>query len=924
MHKFLLTAALLFLSGASLFAQFPTTPKSKPIAVRRVNGVVRDSLGKAVPAAAVRLVSSKDTLHTLTSEYGVFNFPVVHSESFTLEVQMASYHPFFKKYFLNDTRPILVLPPLILTSSLVQLKGIVVTTAKGPQQRGDTTEFWAKDYIVREYARLEDMLKRMEGFSTDANGRLSYNGKPVNKALFNGAKYFDGDVAAAIKELPADIVERIQVIQDNEDGTGPKSSPAAPSSQTLNIVTKVDKSAGQMYLVALEAGTNDRYKESGSAKTIDGQRMWSVNVSNIQEPAGIVSTRETPLGSISNMTEYMLRGSGGGSAGGRSNGTAAKVIYNDKIGKLGLNLLYEFYRTHNLNESEEVSEEFYKEGSLKRNSKNKSDNTDTRHALSVSADLHNKEFRMMTNLIANLINSENENLREINQTGILDNLQRTAMGRHSQSPTLQANSVFTFYERRKVSLVIKVNNLINKLNGSGNDNTDIFSTNNTKPDSSLYLLQQQKTLSSNNSIGAVLSYKKKAYTFSLDVSPLVDKNANINYRDELIHGQPPRRLDELSNDNVLINYRIPVRLGLSYSVGKLSLDVRGTYETIWRNAKFNMKDLALSNHSAVFLPGMMFRYDFGAVGTLSLNYNRLVNLPSLLQLSASPYYTTPFDVAIGNPNLKNGIINNYSMNYTYPIPRARLLFSAGTSLNKTSNNIGANRLIQIDSETHTIRTETYYLNVAGGEDKSVDYTLSKNFKLMNTSLRFGGRNQWRYQIYLADGNHEMTHQQMNRYDFTAMLKPIKWLDLAPSLVYNSNNNKNSLQPGRPLFDNQLNLQLDASIFFTPDFKMNISARQNISRASSMFVNQHPFILNANIEKRILKKKDAIISFMVMDAFQQNNNNVITQTVTGYSNAISNLKSRYFLCQLLWSPQRFIRSKLASGERRGDGSFVPER
>ena len=921
MYNILLIVALLLMSGAGLFAQVSSKPNPKPVLIRRVNGVVRDSLGKIIPSAAVRLVSSKDTLHTVTSDHGVFNFPAVHSENFTIEVQVMSYHPYYKKYFLNDTKPILVLPPVVMTSSLVQLKGIVVSTTKGPQERGDTTEFWAKDYIVRDYARLEDMLKRMEGFSTDANGMLSYHGKPVSRALFNGTKYFDGDVAAAIKELPADIVERIQIIQDNESGTGARQTASEPSSQTLNIITKADKSAGQMYQVNMEAGTQDRYTGALSARTIDGTKQWAVAAAGMQEPLGIIGSE--PIGTISNICDRLGVKGGSGGSGGMSKNSLARVQYNNNIGLLKYDIGYLFNRRHSLSETENLSEDFFKEGSLKKNTKSREDNTITSHTVDLKAFYSKGDFTMMTMASAGISRSRNENFREIHQTGILENLQRLTTGKSSDVPVFDLSSGLKFFATRKVKLDIGVHVGSSSTDGSGHDNTDTYSVNTANPDSSLYLLQQQKTAVVNHSLTVALTYEwRKKFVFVLKTIPAFNKNTDINYRDQVIPGQPVKRLNDLSNDNMLLNYRLPNSLYLTYKPNEIfSLELRGNYEINWQRSRLHLKELDLSRRTTVFLPGITAKYSNKYFGELSLSYDRDIHLPTLLQLNTKPYYTSPFDVVIGNMNLENGLINRWQLEDHGVIPKINLDIIAGFNYSRTSNDIAGNRLIRIDTATNTIRTETYYLNVKGGDSKSLYYFLSKNISNMNITLKLDGRMEWGQQVYFANNSREQTDQRSMNYDFYAWFTPLKWLDIAPALGYSSNNNRNTLQPGRPLYNNEFNAQIKGAVYLPGDLKVNVSARQNIITANSLSASQHPFILNANMEKRFGKKKDAVISFVVMDAFQQNNNNIISQSVTGYSNAFSSVKSRYFLCQLAWYPQRFTRSKAATGARRGDGSFV---
>lgn len=904
---------------AALLAQVYEKPAAKLLPVRRVNGIVRDSLGRKIPSAAVRLISPKDTLHTVTSEYGVFNFPVVRSESFTLEVQVMSYRPYRKKYFLNDTKPVLVLPPVVMGSGMVQLKEVAVTTAKGPQERGDTTEFWAKDYVVRDLARLEDMLKKMEGFQTDANGQLTYRGKPINRALFNGAKYFNGDVAAAIKELPADIVERIQVIQDNENGTGPRLSKSEASSQTLNVVTKADKSAGRMYHVVAEGGSLDRYRAAASAKSIDGWKQWSLSAAGSQEPQGVISS--DPVGTISGMGSPFS--SGGGGSGGLAKVLNTQMHYGNTIGKLNFGADYSIGRKHQVSEVESFSEEFYKEGSLKRNTRRSAQNTSTDQTLTMSARLNKNDFSMMTTVTVSQSRSENENNSEVRQSGILSNLQRMSLDNTMNVPSYSLASFMTFFSSRKVRLTLNISSGSKGLKSSGKDNTDTYGDNAAKADSSLYLLQRQTSSTLYNAISAALAYTwRQKFTFLLRIAPSISKSIDVNYRDQVTPGQEVKRLNELSNDNTLREYKLPATLSVKYSYNtKISLELAGKYEVNWQHTQLHLKELDLSTRTGAFLPSVTLDYAPSTAGSVTASYSRDIRLPSLLQLNEKPYFVTPFDVVIGNKELAAGMTDNWRLRGSYMFPQAGVQVSGELNYSQLHNEIGANRLVRIDTVTKTIRTETYYLNMKGGNSKNAFYSLAKNLRELKIVLKLDGYLMWSKQLYLADGQQAITLQRNANHAFTTSFTPVKWLDIASAVAYTGSRNINSLQPGRPLYNNEFNVLLKGAFFLPADVKINLSGRQNIVRASSLPGTLHPLVINANIEKRFLKKKDAVVSFVVMDLLRQNYYNVIAQTVTGYSSVMSAMDSRYFLVQLAWYPQRFTKSKAAGGARRGDGSFV---
>ncbi|QKJ32435.1 von Willebrand factor type A domain-containing protein [Mucilaginibacter mali] len=83
---------------------------------------------------------------------------------------------------------------------------------------------------------LEDLLKKMEGLSVDDKGNLSSKGQAVTKIKLNGKDYAGGDVAKAIQNLPADIIEKVQMIDDYGD----QAAKNGIKTSVLNITTRAD------------------------------------------------------------------------------------------------------------------------------------------------------------------------------------------------------------------------------------------------------------------------------------------------------------------------------------------------------------------------------------------------------------------------------------------------------------------------------------------------------------------------------------------------------------------------------------------------------------------------------------------------------------------------------------------------------------
>src|SRR5690606_7344003 len=126
--------------------------------------------------------------------HGVFVIPQVPSAEFLLMIRGMGYEHFVRRYFMNDSRARLQIPEIILPIRSELLEEIDVTRTPGPVVTGDTTEYWAEDYIVRSFVRLKDLLEQMEGITINEEGSVFHNGIRVVKALFNNVEYFSGSI----------------------------------------------------------------------------------------------------------------------------------------------------------------------------------------------------------------------------------------------------------------------------------------------------------------------------------------------------------------------------------------------------------------------------------------------------------------------------------------------------------------------------------------------------------------------------------------------------------------------------------------------------------------------------------------------------------------------------------------------------------
>jgi len=108
-------------------------------------------------------------------------------------------------------------------------------TNPGIVYKTDTVEYRASAYKVKANETVNDLLKNMEGFQVGADGSVTHQGQAVTKVRLNGKDYAGGDVKQATKNLPPDIIEKIQVVDDYGDQANKTGIKSGDSNKTLNF-----------------------------------------------------------------------------------------------------------------------------------------------------------------------------------------------------------------------------------------------------------------------------------------------------------------------------------------------------------------------------------------------------------------------------------------------------------------------------------------------------------------------------------------------------------------------------------------------------------------------------------------------------------------------------------------------------------------
>ena len=239
-----------------------------------VTGTVVDGGdGQPLPGATVLLVGT-DSARTgaASGADGSFRAEVAPG-AYRLQVSFVGYTPLDRAVTVRGP---LVLGEIRLAPDAAALGEVEVGAARRRVEvRGDTTAFNADAFPVNPDSDVEDLLRKLPGVVVE-NGGVTAEGEAVRRVLVDGREFFGGDVQAALKTLPAEIVQEIQVFDRQSEASQFSGFDDGDAEKTINIVTRPGMQNGQFGRAYAGGGPGGEYLAGGNVTALDGDRRVTV------------------------------------------------------------------------------------------------------------------------------------------------------------------------------------------------------------------------------------------------------------------------------------------------------------------------------------------------------------------------------------------------------------------------------------------------------------------------------------------------------------------------------------------------------------------------------------------------------------------------------------------------------------------------
>lgn len=273
----------LFFAGISVMSMHAQNTK--------LSGQVKDSTGVGLEMANV-IAFDKETnsmaAYSITDADGNYKLLLPQNKRYSLRVSFIGFQTLIEQVDLKGEDLVF---DLILSSENT-LDEVEISYEMPVTIKGDTIVYDADSFSNGTEKKLEDVLENLPGVEVDDNGEVEVEGKKVQKVLVNGKEFFDGDTKVATKNIPANAIDKVEVLKNYSEVSSMKNVRNNEDNIALNIKLKTGKDKFWFGEVSggagLSEGDDQGFRYSAKPKLFYYSPKTSINVlgdfNNVGEP----------------------------------------------------------------------------------------------------------------------------------------------------------------------------------------------------------------------------------------------------------------------------------------------------------------------------------------------------------------------------------------------------------------------------------------------------------------------------------------------------------------------------------------------------------------------------------------------------------------------------------------------------------------
>jgi hypothetical protein len=563
---------------------------------------------------------------------------------------------------------------LYLLQNTSLLNEVIIKSEAPPIRiKKDTLEFNTASFKVRPDANVEILLKQLPGFEVDNEGKITVNGKEVTQFLINGKTFFDKDGAIALKNLPAEIISKVQVsdFKTKKEELAKQESTSDYSSINLTIDEKKNKGYFGKFLGGY--GTDDRYETS-----------FILNYFNNKQKISLLASANNINSTGFSMDEVFDSMGGGRNARGsaKTTGTGKGITesnlvgfnYSDEWSKdMEAMGSYNFSNTINNNESKSNQANFLPTGTFFTDSNSKTRNENTGNKA-------NFEFEYKIDPTTRIVVTP-----KLNQSHSNSLSESSSFSKDENGGSLNESASKSNKENTAANFGNSIN--FNKAFSKKSRNLSfVFSNNNTNSDSESLNLSKTIFYQGGKPNDERNQNSKNGNTFdsySADIEytePITDSlrvriGSDFGW-DNAINDLKTFDYDAVSQsystlNNLQSNYTtsrqnsITPKVGLTFEKNKFTFNLNSSTSIIdfYNHSLYLNKTTDLIQKYILPFGRAQIRYKLDRSKFFTLRYDYSNSLPTSNQLLPVGNLANPLNTIIGNLNLNPNEKNSLNLNY---------------------------------------------------------------------------------------------------------------------------------------------------------------------------------------------------------------------------------------------------------------------
>ncbi len=896
-----------------------------------ITGILVDSISqKPLYLTTITVFKASDTTlltYRLSTENGMFKvtgLPI--NVGLRMIVSFSGYAVIKKDFSLSSDNTSRSFDTIFMSPNTEHTLAEVLVFAEQPPViiRKDTIEFNASSFKTLPNSFVEDLLKKLPGVQIDREGNITVNGRRVNKIMVDGKDFFGGNPQMATRNLPANIIEKVQVVNDYDEQELNPDKLKADIGQVINLKLKKSVKKGLFGRAHAGKATSGGY-EIGSILNVfrDTMQISLIGFTNNLNKASFRYNDIMTMGGFGRSGTYSVsnNSTGGFNINGISfGGTGEGVQTSSGVGfnlnhdfRKGIKFSTQYFYGKTQNDIVELEnvEQFLNDTILTSRTNRNEISISNIHRLDVGS-------RWAINPSSRLEIGMSLSVRDINNSGMMTvetksnvkgdlNLSNNQK-KQDVSDIVYRYSMLYFKKFRKEGRTFNLSNSLSfskRENNQFNDVRNIFSSNvNNSIDQLRDINNNQVTTNTTLNFSEPL-FKDISLRVTYNLNTLLNEDALTTLDKNLNTGRYDLTNTILTNRLKRVAWQNNFSTGLNIKAKKLSITATTGLLVFNAENKFLTSGNKLDQQFQYFLPSINVNWN-----TLSIGYSTFVTAPNIVDIQPVPDNTNPLYVHKGNPALKPSFSNRLFLFFSKNNPQKQIFFNFNLNGSFISNAIVRNRSInqdgvQVTEPFNTNGVHEFYNNIYLSKQVRVKSSLLFNIIVGNNLV---------YQRNFLVVNYKKSF--VKRFEISPFLRSgINWND---KIEWNMGVNpglNNSFYENKQ-FKNlsviRTTINTDFVIRAPKKLVWEITLDHRINAETADGVQQSITLLNAGLNYLFLKEDKGQLKFSVFDLLNQNRSVFRFSAENYITDRQVNILQRYFMLTFTYN----IRSFGAAGKGAG--------